>query len=156
VLPEEIKWLAVTHKSFDQGRRGFNDRLAFFGKRILLLQTTLHLLHSPLATSSQIQHPDPWNREAFQHPALAGLGSLSDVNVSEVLSKKRLSQLAQTFGIGDVTRWRPKNPANMEGSGCEIVYTASLMAILGAVALQKGGEEANSIVRERVLRGLGL
>lgn len=31
VLTEEIKWLAITHKSFDQGRRGFNDRLAFFG-----------------------------------------------------------------------------------------------------------------------------
>lgn len=31
VLSEEIKWLAITHKSFDQGRRGFNDRLAFFG-----------------------------------------------------------------------------------------------------------------------------
>lgn len=31
LLPEEIRWLAVTHKSFDQGRRGFNDRLAFLG-----------------------------------------------------------------------------------------------------------------------------
>lgn len=31
LLSEEIKWLAVTHKSFDQGRRGFNDRLAFLG-----------------------------------------------------------------------------------------------------------------------------
>ena len=31
MLSEEVKWLAVTHKSFDQGRRGFNDRLAFFG-----------------------------------------------------------------------------------------------------------------------------
>ena len=31
VLTEEVKWLAITHKSFDQGRRGFNDRLAFFG-----------------------------------------------------------------------------------------------------------------------------
>jgi len=31
VLTEEVKWLAVTHKSFDQGRRGFNDRLAFYG-----------------------------------------------------------------------------------------------------------------------------
>jgi large subunit ribosomal protein L15 len=30
-LSEELKWLAVTHKSFDQGRRGFNDRLAYFG-----------------------------------------------------------------------------------------------------------------------------
>lgn len=31
VLSDELKWLAVTHKSFDQGRRGFNDRLAFLG-----------------------------------------------------------------------------------------------------------------------------
>ena len=31
VLSEEVKWLAITHKSYDQGRRGFNDRLAFFG-----------------------------------------------------------------------------------------------------------------------------
>lgn len=31
LLPEELKWLAITHKSFDQGRRGFNDRLALLG-----------------------------------------------------------------------------------------------------------------------------
>jgi len=32
VLSDDVKWLAVTHKSFDQGRRGFNDRLAFLGR----------------------------------------------------------------------------------------------------------------------------
>jgi large subunit ribosomal protein L15 len=31
MLPAEIKWLAITHKSFDHGRRGFNTRLAYFG-----------------------------------------------------------------------------------------------------------------------------
>jgi large subunit ribosomal protein L15 len=31
LLSEEVKWLAVTHKSFDQGRRGFNDRLSYLG-----------------------------------------------------------------------------------------------------------------------------
>ena len=31
VLTDEVKWLAVTHKSFDHGRRGYNDRLAFLG-----------------------------------------------------------------------------------------------------------------------------
>lgn len=31
VLNDEAKWLAVTHKSFDHGRRGFNDRLAYLG-----------------------------------------------------------------------------------------------------------------------------
>ena len=33
MLTEEVKWLAVTHKSFDHGRRGYNDRLAFLGTR---------------------------------------------------------------------------------------------------------------------------
>ena len=32
LLTEDVKWLAVTHKSFDHGRRGFNDRLAYLGK----------------------------------------------------------------------------------------------------------------------------
>jgi len=31
ILTEEVKWLAVTHKSFDHGRRGYNDRLAYLG-----------------------------------------------------------------------------------------------------------------------------
>lgn len=31
ILSDEVKWLAVTHKSFDHGRRGFNDRLAYLG-----------------------------------------------------------------------------------------------------------------------------
>jgi len=33
VLRDEVKWLAVTHKSYDHGRQGFNDRLAFLGTR---------------------------------------------------------------------------------------------------------------------------
>ncbi len=35
LLTEEVKWLAVTHKSFDHGRRGYNDRLAYFGMGLL-------------------------------------------------------------------------------------------------------------------------
>lgn len=31
LLSEDVKWLAVTHKSFDHGRRGFFDRLAYLG-----------------------------------------------------------------------------------------------------------------------------
>jgi large subunit ribosomal protein L15 len=31
LLSEETRWLAVTHKSFDQGKRGYNDRLSYLG-----------------------------------------------------------------------------------------------------------------------------
>ena len=33
MLTDEVKWLAVTHKSFDHGRRGFNDRLTYLGTK---------------------------------------------------------------------------------------------------------------------------
>jgi len=31
MMSEAVKWQAVTHKSFDHGRRGYNDKLAFMG-----------------------------------------------------------------------------------------------------------------------------
>ena len=34
LLTDEVKWLSVTHKSFDHGRRGYNARLAFFGRSL--------------------------------------------------------------------------------------------------------------------------
>ena len=36
MLGDETKWLAVTHKSFDHGRRGFNDRMAFLGRALCI------------------------------------------------------------------------------------------------------------------------
>ena len=33
MLTDEVKWLAITHKSFDHGRRGFNDRLIYLGTK---------------------------------------------------------------------------------------------------------------------------
>lgn len=48
MLPEELKWQAVTHKSFDQGRRGFNDRLAYLGALFLVC------CHSPLLSPALV------------------------------------------------------------------------------------------------------
>lgn len=37
MLSEEVRWLAITHKTFEQGARGYNDRLAFLGQSLLVL-----------------------------------------------------------------------------------------------------------------------
>lgn len=42
MLPEDLKWLAVTHKSFDHARRGFNDRLAYLGESSPILYNVRH------------------------------------------------------------------------------------------------------------------
>lgn len=45
---------------------------------------------------------------------------------------------------------------NLKGSGLHAVTSQALYAIVGAVSLQKGGEVANNVVRERILSPLGL
>ena len=49
-----------------------------------------------------------------------------------------------------------KQPDRMKTSGIDVVLTQSLLAIVGAIALQKGGEAANHVAREKILKPLGI
>ena len=160
VLSDEVKWLAVTHKSFDHGRRGFNDRLAFFGRRIIELQTAQALLESPQAEKWPKNHfgeyiPDKFGRKPFQHPALNGLQGLTDEATHMVLDKSRLAPLAERYGLDKVTRWTPMRADNLHNSGIESVLQTSLYAIVGAIALERGGAAANKVVQDAILAPLG-
>jgi large subunit ribosomal protein L15 len=103
---------------------------------------------------------------------LNGLQGLSEEVESKVLDKARLSQLAEQYGLDKVTRWKPKQVRmiswaglgecanttqadNLQGSGIESVLMTSLYAIVGAVALEKGGETANKLVQDKILSPLG-
>ena len=62
-------------------------------------------------------------------------------------------------GIVGVARVNADNglqAPKLKESGFEVVIQQALYAIVGAVALQKGGQVANDIVRERILSPLGL
>jgi len=155
VLTEEVKWLAVTHKSFDHGRRGFNDRLAFLGKRIVELQTSLALIQTS-SGSLLPQKPDPYGREPFQHQALDGLEALSEETKNAFTDKKRLANLAKQYGMPGVIRWSPKQVDNLKGSGIDLVLAQAMLAIVGAISLEKGAEAANTVVRDRILHPMGL
>lgn len=49
--------------------------------------------------------------------------------------------------------WQPEN---LQASGVEMVLAQAVYAIVGAIALERGGEEANQIVRERIIAPLGV
>ncbi|KAF2246167.1 hypothetical protein BU26DRAFT_489079 [Trematosphaeria pertusa] len=160
LLSDEVKWLAVTHKSFDHGRRGFNDRLAFLGRRIVSLQTSEALLNSPQAETwprdaNGRPLPDQYGRAPFMHPALGGLPGLTHESKDRVLDKTRLVGLAERYGLDKVTRWKPKRTDNLQGSGIESVLSTSLYAIIGAIALERGGEVANKVTQDKILAPLG-
>lgn len=156
MLSEEVKWLAVTHKSFDHGRRGFNDRLVYLGRRIISLQTSLALINGPQATLVDPNQEDEYGRKPFTHPALNGLQGLTSEAKHNVLNRARLAGVAKRYGIDLVTRWKPAKADNFQQSGADVVYTASLSAIIGAIALERGGEVANRVVKEKILNPLGL
>ncbi|KAF2871318.1 ribonuclease-III-like-domain-containing protein [Massariosphaeria phaeospora] len=151
VLTDEVKWLAVTHKSFDHGRRGFNDRLAFLGRRIVSLQTS----HALLSSQHVQPQPDEYGRTPYLHPALNGLPGLSHEAKDAVLDKAQLSTIAERYNLDRVTRWKPKRADNLKGSGVDAVLATSLYAIIGAIALERGGDIANKVTQERILSPLG-
>ncbi|KKK17425.1 hypothetical protein ARAM_005171 [Aspergillus rambellii] len=151
VLSDEVKWLAVTHKSFDQGRRGFNDRLAFLGKRIVQLQASLALAQSP----GTAVVADVFGREPFAHPALDGLGNLSTNTRNFLTSKMKLAELAEKYELQTVLRWSPRKPDNLPASGVELVLAHTMYAVIGAISLEKGGQVANKVAQERILAPLG-
>ncbi|OQO15138.1 hypothetical protein B0A48_00520 [Cryoendolithus antarcticus] len=153
-LDEEVKfqWQSLTHRSFDHGSRPYNDKLAYLGKRILDLQTSLALLRSPPPASFS----DALDPHIFTHPALSTLNNLTPHTKGSTLSPKRLAQLATSYGLKSVVRWKPRQTDNMESSGEEVVLATAVYAVVGALALQKGGEVAARVARERVLKPLGL
>ena len=127
ILTEEVKWLAVTHKSFDHGRRGYNERLAFLGmhakydqewryqllteiryigRRIVELQTSLTLVHSS-SLKPHAPQDDEYGRTPFHHPALEGLSRLGLHMKLRYIDKRRVAQLAKDYGLDTVLRWKP-------------------------------------------------
>lgn len=59
-------------------------------------------------------------------------------------------------GRNALTQALTSQATNLLGSGSEVVLAQALYAIIGAVALQRGGESAVTVVRERILQPLGL
>lgn len=135
LLPDELKWLAVTHKSFDQGRRGFNDRLAFLGKQIATMEAMQGILSSQYSSPAPAPATRPYEipldqfgkfggelpdhrgipediygdrREPFQHPALDRTDELSSTQAMDVFSLKKLHKLAVETGIAGIVRWKPR------------------------------------------------
>ncbi|KAI0966666.1 RNase III domain-containing protein [Xylaria arbuscula] len=154
MLPEELKWLAVTHKSFDQGRRGFNDRLAFLGRQICNKEAMESIITSPPNYDGIPTDPYAEKRQPFEDPGLRSLDNLSGSQPNDIFTPEKLTKLALATGLTEVVRWKPRMPENEIGSGLNIVMSGAVYSLIGAIALQSGGKAAGRIVRERIMKRL--
>ncbi|KAI5862956.1 RNase III domain-containing protein [Durotheca rogersii] len=152
MLSEDLKWLAVTHKSFDQGRRGFNDRLAFLGRQICILECTQSIITSPPRIQATPGDPFAGRREPYDDPALRSIDSLAAFQPNDVLNYNTLTRIAMETGLTEVVRWKPRMPENLDGSGYDVIMAGAIYGIIGAISLHKGGKYASWIVREKLLK----
>ncbi|CEJ83957.1 hypothetical protein VHEMI03320 [[Torrubiella] hemipterigena] len=149
MLPEELKWLAVTHKSFDQGRRGFNDRLAMLGRMTLMMEATKTIVSKQPAAAAKIS--DEFDRQAFAHEQLDPVDNLNLEGPNDLVGKDQLYKLAKSVGMLNVLRWKPRRPDKLSASGVEVVMNGAILAIIGAITLQRGLDVASGVVREHIL-----
>jgi large subunit ribosomal protein L15 len=152
LIPSLSQWVSLTHKSFEHGAQGFNDRLAFLGKRLVDMQVSLALLSRP----EPLEPTSIPSTDVYSHPALRGLENITLPIKHSVLDKGRLARLAATYKIPAAVRWKPRKSDNLKSSGQDVVLAHTLYSMVGALALRQGGEVANRIVNERIIRPLGL
>ncbi|CCC11867.1 unnamed protein product [Sordaria macrospora k-hell] len=152
MLSDETKWLAVTHKSFDYGRRGYNTRLAFLGRQIIALETTRSILTSPVLNEPAA---DKYGRQPYNHAALANIDKLIHTQPIDIMDKTKIARMGIDLGLLTVLRWKPRMPEDLESSGVVVVLNSTLFAIIGAISLEKGAAVAQRIVREKILKKLG-
>ena len=100
--------------------------------------------------------PKPPAKDVFRHSALEGLENVTTFAKANVVEKGRLARLASSYGVDQAVRWKPKKSDNLQASGVEAVLAHTMYSIVGALALQRGGEVAVNVVGGRILKPLGL
>merc|ERR1712025_383833 len=143
MLPEELKWLAITHKSFDQAKRGNNERLAMMGRMAIYMEackTTVNSERNPKLGDGEDIHPQ--------------LRSVDNLHVESPTSRVVSSLLAtaQKTDLLKVLRWKPRLTQDLEQSGVSTISSRAVQAIVGAILLQHGSEVASTVIRERILQ----
>lgn len=58
---------------------------------------------------------DGYDREAFEHPSLEGIDNLTPESKEQMLQREELANIARTFGLAEVVRWKPRYVRNPLG-----------------------------------------
>lgn len=130
-----------THKSYSHGKLGYNEKLAFLGRRVLYLRLSEYLIHRPTSSPEAIDGLD--------------VSAITTERLEGILSLDRIGVVAERLdGFKGLLRWKPKNEGDLEGSGMRKVAAESLMAVVGAIELQYGAAKAKEVVDGKVIPGL--
>ncbi|EGW32496.1 uncharacterized protein SPAPADRAFT_61561 [Spathaspora passalidarum NRRL Y-27907] len=137
-IPDDIVLQVLTHKSFGNGIKPYNEKLAAMGSKLLSFYLAKHVTKSANKDSFAINGR---NLDVLGSPISRELGGLFTLGV-----------FAKQQGLNQVMFWTTRN-ANLgfESSG-ELRISAQMMyALIGAVNFYHGKEVAELFIQERLI-----
>lgn len=139
-FPGPLATQILTHKSFAHGREGFNETLAFLGRRSLFLTLSTYYLTKPTSSAAA------GRRMIETATGHVNPDAISTHKLETLLSLSNLGVVAEDLGFRSQVRWKPKDESRLWESGERKVLAEALMALVGALEGRVGGRQTREFV----------
>lgn len=139
-IPDDMALQVLTHKSFANGIKPYNEKLGAMGAKVLNLFLAKHVVSA-----------DTQNELAVNNKNLDVLGTPM---AKELGGRMALGVFAQKSKLNSIMFWKSYNSLlSFEKSG-ELKVSAQMMyALVGAVAFAHGKQVAEQFIKEKLLLG---
>lgn len=139
-IPEDMARQVLTHKSFGNGIKAYNEKLVVLGLKVLSLFLAKYVIEQPTQ-----------NENAINGKNLDVLGTRV---AKELGSKTALGVFAKQHNLNQTMFWKLHNHhLSFEASGEMKISAHVVYALVGAVAFVHGKKIAEQFVREKLLTG---
>lgn len=139
-IPEDLALQALTHKSFANGIKPYNEKLVAMGLRVLNLFLAKHVIEQETSNENAINGK---NLDVLGTPMAKELGG-----------KMSLGLFARQHKLNESMFWKLHNhDLTFEKSGEMKVSAHMMYALVGAVAFVHGKRRAEEFVLEKLLKG---
>ncbi|ODQ65573.1 hypothetical protein NADFUDRAFT_82603 [Nadsonia fulvescens var. elongata DSM 6958] len=142
-LPDSLALQVLTHKSFQHGFKGYNEKLALIGDKLLKVHIDSYAIQQE---STNVTRVNQINFDCLGSPMNK---FLSNTNV--------LGEFALRHGLTDSIYWKCRldnlGQSSPADSGLYSVAEKTMTAIVGAISLHHGGAKAAQFVNQKLLQG---
>lgn len=139
-ISDELALQVLTHKSFGNGIKPYNEKLSAMGSKVLNLYLSKYVIDHPTKNENAI---DGKNLDVLGTPISR---SLAD--------RKAVGLFAKAAKLNSVMFWNSYNTGvGFESSGEMKVSAQMVYALVGAVAFQHGKSTAEEFIKEKLIGG---
>ncbi|KAI5962237.1 uncharacterized protein KGF55_003313 [Candida pseudojiufengensis] len=161
-IPDEIALQIITHKSFGNGIKPYNEKLAAMGSKLLNLSLAKHVIsisqqnNNSSQSSSSSTSPSPLSTSSSSNPKLhingLNLSILGSPTSKELSSRKSTGYFAKFNNLNKIMFWKSRNPTlGFESSGELKVSSQLIYSLVGAVNYYYGKSKAEEFINEKLV-----